>query len=166
MRPCSLLGRYWRFGGICFFLILRMGVRPSRSAVLLLNLFYLWWPMKEWLQNAFALNKMVKTEELEEKPFLLPPFPPQFVYELLWERSRASAVGIRRLYVWAMARWQNEAFASFLWRWMPYCLRNGIYLPDHKMSHCRGLLTYIYTCNFLLLRASARIWRKLRNGKF
>jgi len=26
------------------------------------------------------MNEMVKTEELEDKIFLLPPFPPQFTY--------------------------------------------------------------------------------------
>jgi hypothetical protein len=38
------------------------------------------------------MNEMVKTEELEEKTFFLPPFPPQFAYELLRERSRSAAV--------------------------------------------------------------------------
>jgi len=39
--------------------------------------------MDERLQNLFAMNEMVKTEELEEKTFLLPLFPPQFAYELI-----------------------------------------------------------------------------------
>ena len=30
--------------------------------------------MDEWLQNLFAMNEMIKTEELEEKTFLLPFF--------------------------------------------------------------------------------------------
>jgi hypothetical protein len=33
--------------------------------------------------ESFFMNEIAKAEELEEKPFLLPPFAPQFAYELL-----------------------------------------------------------------------------------
>jgi len=76
------------------------------------------------------MNEMVKTEGLKKKIFLLPLFPPQFAYELLWEWFMASAVRIRRLIPWVMARLMERNFVSVLWRWMPEYFQNGIYLPD------------------------------------
>jgi hypothetical protein len=45
-----------------------------------------------------------KTEELGDKPVPVPPCPPQIPHGLTQARTRASAVGGRRLTTWAMAR--------------------------------------------------------------
>jgi hypothetical protein len=45
-----------------------------------------------------------KTEELGEKPVPVPLCPPQIPHGLTRLRTQASAVGGRRLTVWAMAR--------------------------------------------------------------
>jgi hypothetical protein len=49
-------------------------------------------------------NWQVKTKELEEKPVPVPLCPPQIPHGLTRDRTRASAVGGRRLTAWAMAR--------------------------------------------------------------
>jgi hypothetical protein len=49
-------------------------------------------------------NWQGKTEELGEKPIPVPLCPPQIPHGLNRDRTRASAVGGRRLTAWAMAR--------------------------------------------------------------
>jgi hypothetical protein len=49
-------------------------------------------------------NWQGKTEELGEKPVAVPLCPPQIPHGLTRDRTRASAVGGRRLTAWAMAR--------------------------------------------------------------
>jgi hypothetical protein len=49
-------------------------------------------------------NWQGKTEELGEKPVPVPLCPPQMPHGLTQDRTRASAVGGRRLTAWAMAR--------------------------------------------------------------
>jgi hypothetical protein len=45
-----------------------------------------------------------KTEVLEIEPIQAPRHPPKFPVELTWNRSRSSAVGVRRLTFGAIAR--------------------------------------------------------------
>jgi hypothetical protein len=49
-------------------------------------------------------NWQGKTEVLGEKPVSVPLCPPQIPHGLTRDRTRASAVGGRRLTAWAMAR--------------------------------------------------------------
>jgi hypothetical protein len=49
-------------------------------------------------------NWQGKTEELWKKPVPVPLYPPQIPRGLTPDRTRASAVGGRRLTAWAMAR--------------------------------------------------------------
>jgi hypothetical protein len=49
-------------------------------------------------------NWQGKTEELGEKPVPVPLCPPQIPHGLTRDRTRASAMGGRRLTAWAMAR--------------------------------------------------------------
>jgi hypothetical protein len=49
-------------------------------------------------------NWQGKTEELGEKPVPVTLSPPQIPHGLIWDRTRASAVGGRRLTACVMAR--------------------------------------------------------------
>jgi hypothetical protein len=46
------------------------------------------------------------------KPALVPLCPPQTPYDLTWDRTRAAAVGSRRLIAWGMARPQLSFYVS------------------------------------------------------
>jgi hypothetical protein len=63
-------------------------------------------------------NWQGKTEELGEKPVPVPLCPPQIPHGLSRDRTRASAVGGRRLIAWAMAR---PAFVSVLFNDVLIC---------------------------------------------
>jgi hypothetical protein len=75
------------------------------------------------------------------KPAPVPLFPPQILHDLAWARTRAAAVGSRRLTAWAMARpreeWlQQSGLARFL-------LRRNIYL-ESRMYLTRCMHSFVF----------------------
>jgi hypothetical protein len=75
-----------------------------------------------------------ETEVLGEKPALLSLCSPQIQHDLTWARSRAAAVGSRRLTAWAMARPFTEKLVSrqnYIWEWKT--------CPEHPSDKHMGL---------------------------
>jgi hypothetical protein len=101
-------------------------------------------------------NWQGKTEELGEKPVLLPLCPPQIPHWLTWDRTRASAVGGRRLTAWAMARPQANSVctamsAFFIWLQFAVCALNPHFsgcAETIETGSIPGLFFVSVTCSF------------------
>jgi hypothetical protein len=106
-------------------------------------------------------NWQGKTEVLGERPVPVPLCPPQMPHGLTWDRTRASAVGGRRLTARAMARAYRVLLFSnkFCWwlvkqvvLWLsPIYGRWDNYLPQHCVFCCKQLLTLIWVSVWLCL---------------
>jgi hypothetical protein len=68
-----------------------------------------WW----WMWSIGGMRIGRRNRSTRRKPAPVPLCPPQIQHELTWARTRAGAVGIRRLTAWVMARSEMHSFSTF-----------------------------------------------------
>jgi hypothetical protein len=75
-----------------------------------------------------------RNRSTRRKPAPVPLCPPQIPHDLTWARTRAAAMGSRRLTAWAMARSADESHAS-LWMTSPVFTTNMCgQIPSHHQQ--------------------------------
>jgi hypothetical protein len=77
-----------------------------------------------------------KPEELGEKPVPVSLCPPQIPHGLTWDRTRAFAVGGRRLTAWALARPLRYLFEHVVLKCMYESSLSDIIPRRHVLSRC------------------------------
>jgi hypothetical protein len=116
----------WRWGGSS-----TQAWMPTYVSILRIpQMIWVWRATVEWYWQG-------KTEELGEKPVPVPLCPQQIPHGLTQARTRASAVRVRRLTTWAMAR---------PFRYVTKLLIRESYLTLSKITRC-NFLSSSYRCN-------------------